>query len=86
MNAVTWETLSRQAETLSLTDQSRLSEHLTRRIRDYFERTKTVAETESPDDFAAMAADPEIQRDMRAIQEEFACADADGIHLEDAGI
>lgn len=82
MSSITWETVSRDAEALSPADQSRLMEHLSRRIREYSAPKKPVGNKEEYDDFAAMAARPFIQRDMRAIQEEFAETESDGLHRE----
>lgn len=62
---------------LTLDEQLRLVEWLTHRIR---QRTLLQPPFAVPD-LTAMAADPEIQAELRQIEAEFACAEADGLEL-----
>ncbi len=59
---------------LSLDEQSwliaRLAQHL---------RAQLVAQSPLDAHLAAMAVDPEIQNELRAIAAEFVCAEADGL-------
>ncbi len=62
---------------LTLDEQLRLVEWLTHRIRQRTLLTHPFAVS----DLAAMAADPEIQAELRQIEAEFARAEADGLEL-----
>ncbi len=59
--------IERRIDQLSIDEQERLLEHLTRRIR----QAKQDGASAAADDLAAMAADPDIQRELREIDEEF---------------
>ena len=59
---------------LSLAEQLWLIERLARRLRE-----QLIAQNTFEDALAAMAADPEIQRELQGIEEEFAPAAADGL-------
>lgn len=50
----------------------RLTQHLRQRLANWPALERQLAE---------MAADPEIQRELRAIEEEFAPAEADGLEV-----
>lgn len=59
---------------LSLSDQLWLVERLIQRIRQNTLNGQNIHENQ----LAAMAADPEIQRELRAIEREFVVTEADG--------
>ncbi|MDY6867657.1 MAG: hypothetical protein SVT56_07100 [Chloroflexota bacterium] len=61
---------------LPLDDQLRLMERLAQNIRNLM-ATKSDIEIQ----LAAMANDPEIQKELRMIEEEFALTEADGLEL-----
>lgn len=63
---------------LSLAEQLWLMERLVQHIR---ERTVTATSVAPSNDLAAMAADPQIQRELRLIEEEFALTEADGLDI-----
>lgn len=71
----TLETLTAEANLLSLDEQLALLERLARRIR---ERTHQPVSLD--DDLAAMAVDPDIQRELRQIEAEFAETESDGLN------
>ena len=60
---------------LSRNDQLLLIERLAHRLRDSSRESEASRER----DLAAMAADPEIQRELAAIREEFAVTEGDGL-------
>jgi hypothetical protein len=62
---------------LSLDEQLWLMARMVQRLR-----TQLVAQSPSDAQLAAMAADPEIQGELRAIAEEFAHTEADGLAPE----
>jgi hypothetical protein len=59
---------------LSLAEQLWLIERLAQRLRE-----QLIAQNMFEDSLAAMATDPEIQRELQCIEEEFAPASADGL-------
>ena len=59
---------------LSLVEQLWLIERLAQRLRE-----QLLAQNTLEDALAAMAADPDIQRELQCIEEEFAPAAADGL-------
>jgi hypothetical protein len=59
---------------LSLAEQLWLIERVAQRLRDTLGAQSTFDQQ-----LAAMAADPEIQQELRSIEEEFAPAAADGL-------
>lgn len=59
---------------LSRDEQLLLAENLIRRVRN-----EVSAFRITEDDLAAMAADPNIQRELREIAEEFASSEMDGL-------
>ncbi|MBC8140301.1 MAG: hypothetical protein H7Y38_02540 [Armatimonadetes bacterium] len=72
MSTVTWETLNKQAESLSPADQLRLAEQLMRRTRAYFERSTTATEAEEyRRQLRNMAADPCVQRELKQMEADF---------------
>jgi hypothetical protein len=75
MTTTTVDHLTAAIEELSLADQLLLLERLAQRIR------VRTAPALVDDDAAldALAADPDVQRELRRIDEEFAVADADGL-------
>jgi len=60
---------------LSLAEQLWLMERLVQRIKENTVNQKSRFES----DLIAMANDPQIQRELRKIEEEFAFAEADGL-------
>ena len=60
---------------LSHHEQLRLMEHLAHELREEESRSRKEFE----EGVAAMAADPDIQREIKAIHEEFAGAELDGL-------
>ncbi len=69
------ERLAADIDRLSLDDQIALMERLARRIR---ERTRSPA-VSLDDALTAMANDPDIQRELRAIEAEFTGTESDGL-------
>ena len=74
MNTPTLAQLESEIQQLTFEEQVWLLERLAHQIR---ERT---LHQEMESQLAAMAADPDIQREIRAIQSEFASAEADGLN------
>jgi hypothetical protein len=62
---------------LSLAEQLWLMERLVQRIKENTINEKSRFES----DLIAMANDPQIQRELRVIEEEFAFAEADGLDI-----
>ena len=62
---------------LSISEQLRVIEHLQRRVH---ERSRSEAD-DLDHQLATMAADPDIQSELREIEQEFANADADGLEI-----
>ncbi len=62
---------------LSLDEQLWLMERLVQRIKENTVNYKSQLEN----DLFAMANDPEIQRELREIEKEFALAEADGLDI-----
>jgi len=60
---------------LSVPEQLQLIERLVHRVH----QSALLAGSDLSVQLAAMAADPEIQREVRDIEREFACAEADGL-------
>ena len=69
------EEIEEQFDELSHEDQLWLIERLVHRLR----KKTTAKQTAWQKDLAAMAADPEMQRELRKIHEEFRCTEADGL-------
>jgi len=67
--------LEQSIEKLSLDEQLQLLEHLAARVRRSVQAHRPAPE----DDLAAMAADPEMQRELRNIEEEFRGTEWDGL-------
>jgi hypothetical protein len=65
--------LEQKIRALSPPDQYWLIEKILESMREKAEQARQQAE------LAVMAADPDIQREVRQIQKEFAVADADGL-------
>ena len=62
---------------LSVPEQLRVIEHLVRRVHD-----KSRGEADDLDgQLAMMAADPDIQNELREIEQDFACTDSDGLEI-----
>jgi len=74
MNLSVLSQIEERIHQLSLAEQLWLIERLAQRLR-----AKLIAENTFEDALAAMAADPEIQRELQGIEEEFAPAAADGL-------
>jgi len=62
---------------LPLSEQRSLIDRLVRRINQGSEQTE-----KADDQLAQMAADPDIQREMQAIEREFAFAESDGLESD----
>lgn len=67
--------IERQFGLLPLDEQLWLLERLVRGLRQHVPGKQAGLDQ----DLAAMAADPEIQRELRAIEEEFSAAEGDGL-------
>jgi hypothetical protein len=74
MNMLQLSRLEREITQLAQDEQLWLIERLAHRLQ----RTGT-RQSEGESELAAMAADPEIIRELRAIDREFAIAEADGL-------
>lgn len=62
---------------LSVSEQRRLIERLVHRIKE-----NTLKGSEDADNqLAQMAADPDIERELREIEREFALAESDGLEI-----
>ncbi|RLT39154.1 MAG: hypothetical protein DWI57_10720 [Chloroflexi bacterium] len=75
MNASLIERMEIEISQLALSDQLWLLERLIQRIRKRTLRTRPALETQ----LAAMAYDPNMQRELKAIEAEFATTEADGL-------
>ncbi len=75
MNVTALTDLEDRIDRLTIDEQLCLMERLARRLRKSRLEDQPVLDHE----LAAMAADPEIQRELKAIEEEFAVAEADGL-------
>jgi hypothetical protein len=73
MTSIALVEIEKQISCLSASEQWRLAEQILQNLRNKAEQAKQEAE------LAAMAADPNIQREIHQIQKEFAVADADGL-------
>jgi len=67
------QTIQRELPALSKQEQLWLIEYLAKALR------KKPAPPNFAADLAAMVADPEIQAEIRAINQEFACTEQDGL-------
>ena len=74
MNLSVLSQIEERIHQLSLVEQLWLIERLAQRLRAQLSTHNTFE-----DALTAMAADPEIQRELRCIEEEFAPAAADGL-------
>jgi hypothetical protein len=74
MNTPILSQIEQSINQLSLDEQLWLMEQLAHRIRE-----NTLKQSFWDTQLAAMAADPEIQNELRKIEEEFAFAEADGL-------
>jgi hypothetical protein len=70
--------IEQRIDSLSLDEQMRLLEHLAQRIRQARQDNPAPA----ADELAEMAADPDIQRELREIDEEFRVTEMDGLEDE----
>ena len=77
MNAVLLAKIEKSIRGLSLTEQLCLMERLARRIRESAQSEHTSKEGQ----LAAMASDPEIQRELQKIDEEFSSTESDGLGI-----
>jgi len=64
---------------LSYQERLWLIERLARRLREDAASQSPSASHDWQSDIALMAADPQIQAELRAIEQEFAAAEADGL-------
>ena len=71
--------IEQRIDLLSLEEQMRLLENLAERIH----RAKEEIPSSAADDLAAMAADPDIQRELREIDAEFRVTEMDGLEDEE---
>ena len=74
MNLSVLSQIEERIHQLSLAEQLWLIERLAQRLRE-----QLITQNTFEDALTAMAADPEIQRELRCIEEEFAPAAADGL-------
>ena len=74
MNLSTLSQIEERIAQLALAEQLWLLERVAQRIREKF-----VAQSTYDQQLAAMAADQEVQSELRSIEEEFAHAAADGL-------
>ena len=75
MNTTALERIEADMSQLSLSEQLWLMERLVHRIRERALRVPPSVESQ----LAAMASDPDIQRELRQIETEFAGTEADGL-------
>ncbi len=75
MNTAKLARIEKSIQQLSLDEQLWLIEQMVRRVR----ATTLRGALNVDDTLAAMAADPEIQRELRAIEQEFAITELDGL-------
>jgi hypothetical protein len=78
MSNATLERIEADIRQLSLAEQLWLMERLAQHIRAHTLRLDPTPESQ----LAAMANDPDIQRELRLIEAEFAGAEADGLGAE----
>lgn len=78
MNTTALERIEADISQLSLSEQLWLMERLVHRIREYALRPQSSL----ADQLAAMASDPDIQRELQQIEAEFAGTEADGLDTE----
>ena len=78
MTSPTLDTIEAAIEQLSLPEQLTLMERLASRIRSRTLRAPAARDS----DLAAMANDPDMQRELRQIEAEFAVTEADGLSAE----
>ena len=78
MSNTALERLEADISQLSLSDQLWLIERLAQRIRQRTLPDQTTLEGQ----LAAMASDPDIQRELRQIESDFAGTDLDGLDME----
>ena len=76
MNLSSLSQIEKSVNQLSLDEQLWLIERLTQNIRKHINVQGIL-----DDQLAAMSADPEIQHELRKINEEFAPAEADGLGI-----
>ena len=77
MEILTVESIEDYALQLPLADQLRLMETLVGQIR----RRGLVESSNAESQLAAMAHDPEVQRELRAIEADFAGGETDGLAI-----
>jgi hypothetical protein len=78
MSNIALERLEADISQLSLSDQLWLIERLAQRIRQRTLPDQPTLESQ----LAAMASDPDIQRELRQIESDFAGTDLDGLDME----
>lgn len=74
MGKITLSEIEESIHQLSLDEQLRLMERLAQSIRSH-----VFKQTDIEFQLAAMASDPEIQNELREIEEEFMAAETDGL-------
>ena len=75
MNSSALEQIESIFSELSVSEQLLLIERLVRQVNEFTLRRRI----EFDQQLALMAADPEIQRELRSIQQEFSVAETDGL-------
>lgn len=75
MNVSATERIEREFSQLTLPDQLRLLDRLTQRIR----KATTQPQPSLEEQLTAMAGDPFMQRELRAIEAEFSALETDGL-------
>jgi len=78
MNTAAVEQIEADIRQLSLAEQLLLMEHLAHCIREHTLRPRPAL----TDQLAAMASDPDIQRELQQIEAEFAGTETDGLDTE----
>lgn len=78
MNTAELEQIEADISQLSLSEQLLLMERLAHRIREHTLRSRPAL----ADQLAAMASDPDIQRELQQIEAEFASTETDGLNTE----
>lgn len=75
MDMLSFERVEADVRHLSLTEQLKLMQRLAQFIQEQTIRQQQIVESQ----LVAMAADPDIQRELRLIEAEFAVTESDGL-------
>jgi len=79
MPSSTLQEIERSIQALPLPEQIWLLERLVGHVREKTEAARRFDPTDMEEQLAAMASDPAIQSELRAITQEFAATDGDGL-------